>query len=353
MSSLTETAYVTRKTVNIGIMVVVALIVLKAAFGLAVSLWNTLFPPPPPPATVAFGKLPYPSAQNNVATPSGTITYSLETAGGALPVMPKDMKVYFMPRLGPSFGTFERMKAQATKMGFTDVPHKVSSTAWRFADPNTPLRTLDIDEISGNFRLSYNYVSDQSLFSQKNFSSNENLISQARSFFDGQGLFSKDLKASQPSISYFRFDAGTLVSASSLSNADAVGVSFNRADIDKTPVVPPDPKQGLVSVLFSGTTEQKKQVLEARYFYTPVDTENFATYPVISAQAALDKLKSGQALYGSIPTPQPTNITIRSVATAYLDPYPPQSYLQPVLVFSDEKGFVAYVPVVSPDWLVK
>lgn len=353
MATLTETAYLTRKTVNIGVVVVVALIVLKLIFGVAVGIWRTIFPPPPPPATVAFGKLPYPSAENNVATPSGAITYSLETAGGALPAMPNDMKVYFMPRPGPAFGTFERMKGQATKMGFTGIPNKVSSTAWRFTDPNTPLRVLDIDEISGNFRLTYNYVSDQALFTQKNFSSNEALITQAKSFFAGQSLSAQDLDAGQPNVSFFRFDSGTLVSASSLSNADAVSVSFNRADIDKIPVVPPDPKQGLVSVLLSGSGDQKKQALEARYFYTPVDLENFATYPVISASVAFEQLKSGQAFYGSIPNPPSAKITIRSVYMAYLDPYPPQSYLQPVLVFSDEKGFVAYVPVISSDWLVR
>lgn len=351
MATLTETAYLTRKLVNLGVIALVVLIVLKITFGLIVGLWQMIFPPPPPPATVAFGKLPYPSAQNNVATPSGTITYSLETPGGELLTMPHTVKVFFMPRPGPSFGSFERMKAQAGKMGFTDVPRKVSSTAWRFSDPSTPLRTLDIDEISDNFRLSYSYQSDLSLFAQRNFSSVESLISQGRSFFDGQGLFSTDLKAAEASVAYFQLDAGALVSATSLSNADAVGVSFNRLAVEELPVVSPDPKQGLVSVLLSGSSDPKKQVLEARYFYTPIDLENFATYPVISAESAYERLKAGMAFYASLPSPVPTAVTIRKVALSYLDPYPPQSYLQPVLVFSDEKGFVAYVPVVDPSWL--
>lgn len=351
MATLTETAYLTRKAVNIGAIVLVLLIIAKVTLGLATGLWQKLFPPPPPPATVAFGKLPYPSAQNGVATPSGAITYSLETAGGGLPVMEKNMKVYFMPRPGPSFGSFERMKVQAGKMGFADVPRKISSTAWRFTDLTTPLRTLDIDEISNNFRLTYNYVSDQSLFAEKNFSSVADLTSKARSFFDVQGLFASDLKAVEPTVAYFRFDAGTLVPATSLSNADVVGVSFNRAEIDKIPIVSPDPRQGLVSVLFSGSANSQKQVLEARYFYTPVDLENFATYPVISAEAAYEKLKAGRAIYAAMPTPALSSVTIRKVSLAYLDPYPPQSYLQPVLVFSDEKGFTTYVPVVDPSWL--
>lgn len=351
MASLTETAYITRKAVNIGAIVVALLIVVRITFGLVVGLWKTLFPPPPPAATVAFGKLPYPSAQNSVSTPSATITYSLETPGGSLPTLPKNLNVYFMPRLGPSFNSFEKMKAQAAKMGFTDIPRKVTSTAWRFTDPVAVLRTLDIDEISGNFRLTYGYISDQSLFSEKNFTTVEAMISKARSFFDGQGLFSPDLKTAEASVSYFKLDSGALLPTTSLSNADAAGISFNRTIIEKTQIVSPDPKQGLVSILFSGSSDPKKQILEARFFYTNINLENFATYPSISAQAAFDQLKSGRAVYASLPIPMPQVITIRKVVLAYLDPYPSQSYLQPVLAFSDEKGFIAYVPALDPTWI--
>jgi hypothetical protein len=152
-------------------------------------------------------------------------------------------------------------------------------------------------------------------------------------------------------LTYFQLSAGALVPTTSLSSADAVGVTFNRPEIDNFPVVSPDPQRGLISVILSGNSDSKKKILEARYFYTAIDLENFATYPVISASDAFERLKSGRALYASLPTPVPSAITIRKVYIAYLDPYPPQSYLAPVLVFSDEKGFMAYVPLVSSDWL--
>ena len=346
MATLTETAYLTRKSVNIGVIIVVILIALKITFSLATGLWQKIFPPPPPPATVAFGKLPYPAAQNNLATPSGVISYSLETATGALPEMPKNMKVFFMPRPGPSFGSFDKMKALATKIGFPDIPQKVGSTAWRFTDSTNPLRILDIDEVSDNFRLTYNYLSDLSLFNQKSFSSQVDVISSATSFFGGLGL-----SFGQPTLTYFKLDAGSLVPTTSLSSSDAVGVTFNRDAVDKIPVVSPDPKQGLVSVLLSPSSDQKRKILEGRYFFTTIDLENFATYPVISAAVAFDQLKNGNTIYASVPIPAPKSVTIRKIYLAYLDPYPPQSYLQPVLVFSDEKGFIAYIPVVSRDYL--
>ncbi|MCL4390288.1 MAG: hypothetical protein M1484_00050 [Patescibacteria group bacterium] len=347
MATLTQTAYVTRKAINIGLIVLAALFVLRLAFGLVVGLWNRIFPPPPPAATLAFGQLPYPAAQNDVSTPSAAISYSLETADGGLPAMPATIEVFFMPQPGPTFGSFDKMKALAAKIGFADVPVKTSSTAWRFTDAANPLRTLDIDEVSGNFRLTYNFLSDLSLFNDKNFSSQDQIAGDARSFFSNLGLLPADIATASPTLSYFKLDSGALIPTTSLSDADAVGVTLNRADVEGLPVVSPDPNQGLVSVLFSGSNEQKKKILEARYFYTPVDQENFATYPAISTDTAFNNLKSGKAIYASLATPTPTTVTIRKVYLAYLDPYPSQSFLQPVLVFSDEKSFMAYVPVVN------
>lgn len=353
MATLTETAYLTRKLVNLGAIVLVLLIILKISFGVVVGLWQKIFPPPPPPATVAFGKLPQPLAQNSVATPSGSISYSLETPDGGLPYLAANLPVYFMPRPGPSFGSFDRMKAQAEKLGFTDIPQRVSGTAWRYLDKETPLRVLDIDEVSGNFRLTYNYLSDLSLFSQKDFGNQEQIVSMARSFFGGLGQSMVDSQKGAAELSYFRLEAGALAATTSLSNADAVGVTFNRPDIKGFPVVSPDPKQGLVSILFSGASDQKKRVLEARFFYTAVDLGNWATYPLKGSQEAWDLLKSGRAIVASLPAEEgvPTAISIRKAYIAYLDPYPPQSYLAPVMVFSDEKGFMAYVPLVSAKWL--
>lgn len=347
MATLTETSYISRKAINIGVILLAVVLLLRIFINLAIGIWQQFFPPPPPPANLAFGPLPTPNAQNNIATPSANIAYTLETIDGGFPQTPNNVKVFFMPRLSASFGSFDRMKSQAEKMGFTEIPLRAGPTVWRFTDKDNPLRTLDIDEISGNFRLVYNYASDVSIFSSKNFTSSDQASNTARGFFDGLGVLGPSFKAGLATVYYFKFDAGTLVPTTSLSNADAVSVTFNRSDIDKMPVVSPDFRQGLVSAMISGVPEPKKQILEARYFASNVDSENFGTYPVISASNAYDKLKTGKAIYASLPSPVPSAVSVRKVYLAYLDPYPAQSYLQPVWVFSDEKGFVAYVPAVS------
>lgn len=350
MSSLTQTAYISRKLINISLVIIVFGVIAKMAFGYGSALWQQWFPPPPPPATVAFGKIPYPVAQNNVATPSG-ITYTIETIDNNLPVLPPNLKVFHMIRPGPTFGSFQRMTAKASQMGFVDVPRKATETVWRFTDPLNPLRTLDIDEVTGNFRVVYNFLSDQSIFSAGIFSSEDQPIALAKSFFNSTGGLPDDLVTGTPSAVYFRLDAGAMVPATSLSNTEAMTITLNRAPIEGYPIVNPDPKQGLVSALVSGATDTKKQILDGRFFYTTIDKENWATYPIITSEQAFSNLQQGDAIFASVPNQLISDIAIRQVYLGYLDPYPPQPYIQPVLVFSDQKGFQAYVPLVSSDWL--
>lgn len=352
MATLTDTAYLARKGINIGVILLVAGIILRIVLGIIFGFLNPILHPPPPPNHM-FGKLPYPNAQNGLASPSGTLTYTLETADGSLPTIPKVVNVYFLPTPSASFDAFNQMKAQAAKMGFTSDPKKISATQYEFTSSTSPLLTLDIDEISGNFHLQYNYASDLSLFNDKNFPAQDQIVANANSYFDNLGLLSDDLKNGQPAVTFLKLKDSNLIPTTSLSQADAVAISLSRSAVGKIPVVSPSTNQGLVSILFSGSSNQQKQILDVRYFYNPIDQENFGTYPSISAADGLTLLKSGKAIFASLPNPFPAGsaVTIREISLAYLDPYPHQSYLQPVLVFSDQKGFVAYVPAVAPDWL--
>lgn len=354
MATLTETAYVTRKGLNFLVILIVVAIIFRMVLGGATGLWQMLFPPPPTAPTLAFGKLPLPLAINNIATPSSAITYTLETPDGGLPVLPYAIRVYFMPKTTSSFGSFDRMKGVAGKLGFPAIPQRVSATTWRFVDSNNPLRTLDIDEVTLNFRVVNNFVSDQSLFNDKNFTSAEQAAGEARSYFEGLGILPSDFSGGQPIVSFYSFDAGSLVLTTAPANADAAGVTLTRAPIDsgieslgKIPVVSPDFKQGLVSIILAGTRDSGKRILESRFLVAGVDKENWATYPPIPATQAFEKLQSGKAIFASLPQNLGGNITIRKVYPAYLDPYPSQSFLQPVMVFSDERGFVAYVPLIQ------
>lgn len=347
MASLTETAYFARKGVNIGIVFVIAFIVLRLTWIVAGDLIAKYFPKAPPPATCLLGPLPTVNAANNIATGSAltVVQDAIDT-----PVVPPSQNVYFILDPQTSFGAIDRMKAEAAKLGFTDSPTRLAGNLWKYVDRSNPLRTLEIDEISGNFHMIYNFSSEMSVFNGKDFGSP---VDTTMKFFDSADLLNLDLKSGTPTVTYLKLSNNTLVPATSLSNADAIAVTINRAHIEQMPVVSPDATLGLVSALISGSSDQNKKILEAKYYYRPVSLENFATYPTVSLSEAISKLENGKAFIASAPSPQTKTFNIQTISLGYLDPFPAQAFLQPTYIFSDGKGFKAYIPAVKQDCIKK
>ncbi len=338
MASLTEISYYSRKGVNIFIIGIVVIIVGRFLIFGALALKEHFFPTPLPPANNALGTLPYPNFQGSEATPSG-LTYTLETVDGTLPVLPRTLTAFALePEFKVTFGTFDRMKSVASQMGFTSDPQKKEGSTYEFQDPANSQRTLLIDELSGNFEVKYNYSSDLGVFNDKDLSSKEAVIAKARGFFENLGLYTPDLATGSAEVTYMRLSGQNLTKTTSLANSDAVYVDFKRADVNDLPVVYPNAAKGLVSALVV------KDVLEARYYHASVDANSFGTYDPITTKSAFESLKNGQAIFASLPDPLPKSIPIREVHVGYLDPFPPQGFLQPVIVFSDDKDFEAYVP---------
>src|SRR3989344_8590689 len=348
MASLTEVSYYSRKGINLAVIFAIAFLIIRTAILTAADLRNRFFPPPPPPPNCFFGPLPVPNAQNGIATPSG-LTYTIETPDLSLPPLPQTLKVYFLPSPpGPPFHSFDKMKTQAATLGFTGSPKRLTTSLYEFSDPANPLRTLELDELSHNFRITYKYESDLSLFNEKNFSSKETIAAMAQKFFAGAAALPLDVSTGSIDTILLKLDGSNLVPATSISNTDAAYVTLNRTPLDKIPIVSPDAKRGLISALVTGNSNPSKAILNASYLYNPLDRQNFATYPSVNVQASFDQLKSGQAIFASLPDPLPKSVAIRKGFVAYLYPYPSQSYRQPVVVFSDERGFVAYVRAILP-----
>lgn len=343
MASLTETAYMARKGVNISIILLIVFIILRVTWLVAGDLIAKYFPKAPPPPNCLFGPLPIPNAVNNIASASG-LTVSQEAVN--LPVIPPSQSVYFIPDATSSFGSLDRMKAQAAKLGFSGSSQRLSGNLWKFVDSANPLKTLEIDQLSGNFHLVYKYSSELSVFDGKDFGSP---VDVAMKFFESAGLLPDDLKNGFPSVTYLKLSNNTLIPATSLSGAQAIAVTLNRTSIGDSPVVSPDATLGLVSVLLSGSSDQNKKILEAKYYYRPISFENFATYPSVTLDQAVDDLRNGKAISANVPTPPTKTFNIQSMSLGYLDPFPAQPYLQPVYIFSDGKGFISYVPAVKQD----
>ncbi len=348
MLTLTQTAYWTRKILKFGAIFLVALIFLRFTFKIINSLWKQIHPPPPPPPTVAFGKLPklkFPENKNNLK-----LNFKLETIQGGLPKLPNVGKVYFIPKEGPNLLALDRASQMAKKLGFKSQPEAISEKVYRWKTENIPSTTIDIDINTQNFHLYYDYQNDPEILTNKNLPNNEQAAQEVKNFLANNGLLTDELATGSAEFVYLKYTPPNLTPAASLSEADFVKVNLFRADLDGLKILPPNPKDSLISFLFSGLRSLGKRIIEVKYTYYPLERNIFATYPLKTPQNAWQELQSGNGYIANLDENQSGEVIVRKVYLAYYDSEEPQNFLQPIFVFEGDKNFIGFVPAIDSKW---
>ncbi len=350
MGTLTDTAYYSRKTINWSILVIIFYIIARIAFSIAVAVYLQIFPPQPPPPNYKFDRLPAVKFPSPIASPSGEMTYRLETIEGYVPHASDSAIVYFMPKNAPALLGISNATTFAKRLNFGESPIQETKSLYRFSDEAAPLRMMRYDIVSKNFYLRYGYERDVSLFAERDIPFAEKAQAEARSFITSYGLKKDDISMTNSIVTPLRLLGDKLVTSPSVSLADAVRVDMFRMPIDGTPVVSPYPDEGPISVIISGNKDPKKRILQVSYTYWAIDTSNFGTYGLKTSNDAWMELQSGKGYVARYPKGGGTQAVIRSVYLAYYDSTLPQTYLQPVFTFEGDDGFLAYVPAILPEW---
>ncbi|MDO8551236.1 MAG: hypothetical protein Q7S03_00955 [bacterium] len=347
MANLTVTAYHTRRAIKYGSISLASFLILRILWGIGSTYWNQVNPPPPPPPTIAFGKIPAITFVQKENLPA--FTYKLETIDGAAPKLETVGKVYLKPKPVASLLALDRAKVLAKKLGFEKEPTKLTEREYRFQGENGNM-TLDIDIISQKLKMRYDFAADQSIFTEKKLPGDDQAIMEAKNFLKQAELLAQDLEEGQAKVSFWRYIAPNLVPAISLSEADLVRVDLFRANLDDFKILPPDPKESAVSLVFSGVRTLNRRVVELNYAYSAVNKESFATYPLKSSTVAWQVVNEGKAFIASAGQNNGGQIIIRKAYMAYLDTDGTNDFLQPVFVFEGDKDFIAYVSAVDSKW---
>jgi hypothetical protein len=232
---------------------------------------------------------------------------------------------------------------------FNPSPIQESKNIYRFNDAALPLRRLRYDIVSGNFILRYAFEQDPSVFTEKNIPASDRLKTEASTLLRSYDIYNKDLENGTSAVSYLRLNGTDLVLTTSLSQADAVRVDFFRAPIGDIKIFTANPDEAPVAIIYSGSSDRKKRILQVAYTYWPIDTTTSASYGIKTSAQAWTELQSGLGYIARYPKDSNTAV-VRNIYVGYYDSYDPQTYLQPIFVFEGDNGFLAYVPAVSVPW---
>lgn len=348
MANLTETAFYARRGIRWGIVALIGLTVLRILFDIAVTQLQRIFPPAPLKVNNYFGKLPkvaFPAQ----STPSAQLSFSLQTISGEVPEASEAARVYFMPKNKANLLSLSKAQTFVGKLGFTTTPRQMSTTLYRWIDLKNPLRTIEMDIVSNQFRLNYNFVHDLTLFSERQIPSPQTAISETMTFFQNVSLPTQDLDIARPVITYLKLVGDRLEPTTSQSQADAVKLNIFRKDYDSMRVLTDNPEQSAVTIIFSGSRRTDKRMLAIDYSYWPLDAKNVGAYKLKTSEVAFEELKIGGGYIVKRPADM-TQIAITTAYIAYYDSREPQLFMQPIFVFEAEDKFRAYVPAVAPPW---
>lgn len=349
MSSLTETAYHTRRIINFTLIGIIAYICLKIAWTIASNYYLASHPPLPPPPNMAYGKLPLPFFPEEGK--KYQYSFKLETATGDLPESSPSAKVYFMPIVNANLLSLDRATEKAKLMGFTNEPLSLSQSDYLWSDPQNPLRSLTINIVNGNIALRYDFREDQLLFQDKNLPADLEAINEAKTVLSTFGLAKDDLLKENAKIIYLRFAGGKLEEAGSLSEADFVRVQFNRSKLDDFFIFTPSKDLSPEIVTFSGSQDSAKRIIELDYNYQTIDPFSFATYPIKTPSVAFEELKAGKGYIADHGNFEEKQKTIRNIYLAFYDSLKIQTYLEPIYVFEGDNHFQAFVSAIDDLWL--
>jgi len=346
MATLTETAQFARKFVKFSVISIISLVLIRGIWQLAAAWYKQRHPAPPPPPTVAFGKLP---RVNFPETQQPELTFKLQTASGETPDLSDRATIYFMPYLKANLLALDRANQQVAKLGFKDEPVMVDVKNYRWIKNETKT-WLEMNIITGETEMEYDWRNDQQVLSTKNPPGREQAVAEAKRFLQQAEMITEDLQLGETKVSYWQYDGKTLTESLAPSEANFARVDFFRQSQADLPVVTSSGANGIVSLMLSSLEDNNRRVIKLSYHYFPVDYQNSATYPIKVSSLAYRDLQTRQGFIAE----QGNNSSIaviRKIYLAYFDSAKPQQYLQPVYVFEGDNGFIAYVSAIDDQWL--
>lgn len=361
-------------------------LILVIFFRVGAFVKDILFPPRIEPANQAYGKIPqliFPES-----TVKGQFTYTIDTVNGSLPEdFPDRIIVYPMIINAPNLLNLETTKSKITTLGFVDdsgnslpeIPRGGPNYEW---DENTGLqRKIVYDIVTQNFIMSSSYLTSLTVLNAQNIGDEKTSISTVQSFLGSINSFPSDIdltltKSPPPDLTYvtgpqlYSISNGKLVRTTSLSSTQIIRVDLYQKEIDytltagqnsnlahfqdfelKLPILYPHPPYSTMNFLIA-SGQNDATVVSGIFNHQTINLlpDTKATYPIKTAAEAFADLKNGKG-YVAAYNGTDNQILVNKVFLAYYLGDKQQQYLTPVIVFSGQNGFFAYVSAIKDEAL--
>ncbi len=341
--SLTQTAYTSRKIIKFGGIGLITISLLWTISKIAYKAYLAAHPPYYPP-TISYGILPKITFLEKITEPK---TFILELPNDEIPTFSDQARVYIIYRPNTTFLALEEDKKTAANFGFAMKPVEIKPGIYEFRD-DVLNKILTVNVLDGDFKMRYPYLSDQLLLVSEDLPTKDKAIEVALNFLSQGGKLTDDLKNGEKKVTYWKIEDGAIKATESQSQANAVRVDLFREYLNNLRLLSSNYDKTSVSILISGSKMDARKIIEFNFKDISVDRESYSTYPIKTAQEAINSLNTGK--YWTAVDVENKEVVIRRMYLAYFEPNALTNYLQPIYVFEGDNGFVAYVPAIKSEY---
>ncbi len=299
---------------------------------------NIFFPTPPPPPEEKFGKLPplaFPSQ-----SPQG-FTYRINTLSGKLPALPDRMKVYKVNQVPASLVALTAVRESIRNVGYSQAETKISEAVYKWGNSNGTVITYNT--VNNNFRISSNFLSapaPQRITGSA--ATGSGAYDEATRFIQSIGGDVKDLDPTTVRAIYLKIENGSLIEATSQSDAQFIRVDLYQKPLDKRNIYYSAQNQSPMYFIFKDEGGLP-QIVDGAFFHYSASSES-SEYAIKASDQAFNDLKLGNAFVLSEKR-KDGPIDITDVTLGYYIGDSPEYFL-PIIVFHGD-GFVAFVNALS------
>ena len=345
MPTLHDTTVLTKNVFKWGGAGIAGIILLVFLVRGGIALFNVIFPKTPPPPTTVYGKMtaiPFPESKF-----TQNYTYTVDTISGKLPVFPDRTEVFETVTPIPKLLNLRDARVLVNKAQFAAGETVITDTvySWRYNSNFNKKMTYNI--VSKDFSIDSNFLTDPTLSEQFGTPTGENATLAVVDLLEGLELYPLSLDEAKTTTQYLYVQDAQTFPATSISSAQITRVDLFHGDLNKIPVVYPNPPFSSLYFLVKNGLE----IVQGQFTLQALKVPG-ATYPIKSATQALEELKNGKgfiaAYYG-----ESNEIVLKDSYLGYYMSDAKQQFIQPVIVFEGKNGFYAYVPAITDEWLEK
>jgi len=341
--SLTQTAYTSRKIIKFGGVGLIAISLLWSLTKIIYRAYLVAHPPYYPP-NIEYGILPKITFLEQKTEPK---IFTLELPNDEIPTFSDQARVYIIYRPNTTFLALEEDKKTAASFGFEGKPVEIKPGIYEFRD-DVLNKILTVNVLDGDFKMRYPYLSDQLLLVSEDLPAKDKAIEIASGFLSKGNKLTNDLKSGGKRVTYWKIQDGAIKATESQSQANAVRVDLFREDLNNFRLLSSNYDKTSVSILISGSRTEARKIIEFNFKDLNIERESRGTYPIKTAQEAINSLNSGN--YWTAVDVENKAVIIRRMYLAYYEPNALTNYLQPIYVFEGDNGFVAYIPAIKSEY---